>query len=76
MAQKEQKQTKEFKDNWALVFKGVKYPTYTDDIYVSRKNPYTFCRPSCGDWTVWHVDPETGWRYDSCLCTFEELMNY
>lgn len=77
MTQKEQKQTTEFKDKWMLVFKDTTNENYPIEIYVSRHNPYTFCCPSCGAWNAWRIDPETGRRYDSCLCTFEELMwNY
>lgn len=75
MTQKEQKQSAEFQSKWARVYCEFNGTEYDIEIFVSRQNPYTFCRPSCGDWEAWQIDAETGWRKNSCTCTFEYLMN-
>lgn len=75
MTQREQKQSAEFKAKWMLVYSEFKGNGYDIEIFVSRNNPYAFCRPSCGDWDAWQINPETGWRENSCICTFEHLMN-
>lgn len=77
MTQKEQRQSAEFKTKWVLVYKDTTNEVYPVEIYISRTNPYLFCRPTCGDWEVWKIDPRTEWRKDSVLCTFDYMIeNY
>lgn len=77
MTQREQQQTAEFKAKWMLVFSDITNDAYPIKIYQNRQHPNTFCRPSCGNWDVWEMNPVSGWRQDSVFCTYEYIMeNY
>lgn len=78
MTQKEQKDTQDFKSKWVLLHKEIADDINSKEIYIHRKQPYTFCSAESGDWKFWRINPTLGCMpiKDLCQCTIAHLLNF
>lgn len=73
----EQRYATGFMAKWMLAYCYMIDEEFSIKVYQNRQHPYMFARPSCGEWEVWEMNPQNGWRQNSVLCTYEYMMeNY